>query len=262
MVIFLFSILFRNEKSVLRIYYLLFVSAILLFVFQIFQTIFNFSILPLRTNTLIGSWNELGIFFGFIAFQSVILFELLKTKRIFFLTITFISLLMMAIVNFSTAWLVLGVFLMVFLTYLFSVFKDIGVLLRLPLFITILSFLFIISQPLIGSILASPDVNINFIEVRPSWSSTFSVINSSIEENSILGSGPNTFIYNWLQFKPSDVNLTAFWASRFQNGVGLIPSFAVTTGILGIIAWIVFFVFFIKSGLKIFLVIYCEFWGL
>jgi tetratricopeptide (TPR) repeat protein len=251
----LFSILFQSEKDVLRIYYLIFYSSIFVFIFQFFQTLFGISLLPFdifqsSTANLIGSWNEFGIFFGFIALESLILFELLKNKKrkIFFLATLIISLLALMVVNFLSIWFVLGIFSIIFLTYLFSILKDIRAFARLPLFIIILSFLFIISQPLIGNFLSSS--GINFLEVRPSWSSTFEVIKKSLEENAILGSGPNTFLYNWLRFKPESINSTFFWATRFQSGIGLIPSFFSTTGILGIIGWFAFFSFLLWSFLK------------
>src|SRR3989338_8177488 len=57
----------------------------------------------------------------------------------------------------------------------------------------------------------------------------------------IVGSGPNQFVGEWLMSKPSAVNQTIFWNTDFNYGVGLIPTFIVTTGLLGIIAWLIFF---------------------
>jgi len=178
----LFSILFQTEKDAIYIYYLIFGSSILIFIFQFFRTILNISIIPFnilqaRTANFVGTWNDLGVFFGFVALESLILFELLngRKKRIFFLSVLLLSSLGLVIINFLSVWLILGIFAVVFMTYLFSVLKDIRVFSRSPLFIIIISFLFIVSHTLIGDFLSSS--GINALEVRPSWSSTFEIIN-------------------------------------------------------------------------------------
>ncbi|MDP3051901.1 MAG: tetratricopeptide repeat protein, partial [bacterium] len=69
--------------------------------------------------------------------------------------------------------------------------------------------------------------------------------------NLFLGTGPNTFLYDWLKFKPSGINLTLFWAYPFMAGIGLLPSWLATNGILGSLAWLVFFAILLYYGLKI-----------
>jgi tetratricopeptide (TPR) repeat protein len=51
-------------------------------------------------------------------------------------------------------------------------------------------------------------------------------------------------------YKPKLINQTLFWNSDFSYGIGLIPTFAATTGILGILSWIFFFAMFLWVGLR------------
>src|SRR3989344_7351960 len=66
----------------------------------------------------------------------------------------------------------------------------------------------------------------------------------------IVGSGPNQFVGEWLMSKPSAVNQTIFWNTDFNYGVGLIPTFIVTTGLLGIIAWLIFLLPILLTGFR------------
>lgn len=76
-------------------------------------------------------------------------------------------------------------------------------------------------------------------EVRPSWQGTFDIAKQSLQEPTefIFGVGPNSFIREWGLHKPSSVNLTPFWDSDFNYGVGIIPTSVFTAGAIGFIAW-------------------------
>jgi len=79
-------------------------------------------------------------------------------------------------------------------------------------------------------------------EVRPSWQGTMDIGGAALTQPASLffGSGPNTFAREWGLYKPASVNQTVFWNADFTVGVGSIPTSFVTTGIIGILAWIVF----------------------
>lgn len=247
------AFLFQDKKSPLLLVYSVLISSGLLFIFQIFRIfnieILSFEIFPAKTSNLLGSWNELAIFFGLSAFLSVISLKILNKNKIFFGSILFVSLISLIIINFKMVWVALSVFLLVFLIYIFSNSKDTKSFAALPLAVFVLSVLFIFLNPIIGNILETSELN--YIEVRPSFLGTFEIIKGSLKENPILGSGPGTFVYNWLKFKSQAVNLTEFWNIRFNYGVGIIPSFFATGGIIVISAWILFFIFLIFQFFKI-----------
>ncbi len=89
------------------------------------------------------------------------------------------------------------------------------------------------------------------VVLTPSY--TFNIITSSIKDSPLFGTGPNRFASAYLTHKTTDMNRTPFWDSSFDFGVGRIPTYFSTTGLIGTLLWLVFiFVLFIKSR-KIFL---------
>ncbi|MBU2263337.1 tetratricopeptide repeat protein [Patescibacteria group bacterium] len=261
---FLISLIFQSEKKVAVFYSLLFMSSILVFAFQILHTVFNITIIPgnifpFKTSSLIGGWNDFAIFFGFIALSALVFFELFEfSKRIKTLLLLLIALSLTAMlgVNFSTGWFIFGFFVLVFLVYYFSrvpLEQNKGYagrrLIGLSLFILLLIFFFILARGLIGDLTAFLGTNI--IDVRPSWSGTYEVVYKTLSERPILGSGPNTFLYDWLRFKPEAINSTIFWNTRFQSGIGHLPSMLASAGILGGIVLLAFLAFLLYYGLKV-----------
>jgi tetratricopeptide (TPR) repeat protein len=74
------------------------------------------------------------------------------------------------------------------------------------------------------------------------------VVRANIAENPVFGSGPNRFVSSWLAFKPDGINQTLAWNVDFNSGVGMIPTFVVTTGLLGLLAWLLFFAMILVRG--------------
>lgn len=266
--LFLASMLFQSEKKTVIFYSLLFISATAVFVFQLIHIVFGLNVFsgffPFKTSNLVGGWNDLAVFFGFIALSAIIFFEMLNLSRrikIMLFILIALSFIAMTAVNFFTIWYVLGIFILIFLVYYFSC-QSFGAsssgiskinpgrkLINLSFFIIILIFLFILAKGILGDITVFLGTNI--IDVRPSWSATYEVAYKTLSERPVLGSGPNTFLYDWLKFKPESINSTIFWNTRFQSGIGWLPSMVATSGILGGIAMIAFLVCLIYYGLKV-----------
>lgn len=269
--LFLVSIFFQSEKRAMAFYAALFASAFLVFIFQLFRAGFNVSLFPWdifpdKISNTIGSWNEVGIFFGLIALLSVVfleMFRLSKSIKILFLAALIISLAAAAFVNFTAIWIVLGILFLVFLVYLFSVHSASASespelvtserrqpkIIRFAIIALLVVIFFIMAKTLVGDFVSS--VGVSSIEVRPAWSATWQVIKSSLKESAFVGSGPNTFFYDWLKFKPKEINSTVFWSYPFTAGIGLLPSYLASGGILTGLAWLVFFGFVLFYGLKI-----------
>jgi tetratricopeptide (TPR) repeat protein len=270
--LFLISVNFQSAKAALFYYLLLFASSLIVFIFQFFHSGFGINLFPWNifqnnfSNT-IGSWNEVGIFSGFIGILAAVLLEFLplsKRLKIFLLLTLIVSLAGLFFVNFTTAWIVFGSFLVIFSVYLLSVFPRTNYavseimetteirrprrLIRFVIPVILIAIFCIFARILIGDFISS--LGINFVEIRPAWNSTWQVIKSVLKENVLLGSGPNTFWYDWSRFKPADLNLTLFWEFPFRSGIGLLPSMVAETGILGVAAWFAFLVFVLFYGLK------------
>ncbi len=91
-------------------------------------------------------------------------------------------------------------------------------------------------------------LQIDQIEVRPSWQGTLDVARQSIDapREFLFGAGPNSFIREWGLHKPQEVNLTPFWNTDFNSGVGVIPTSIFAVGAIGLLAWtsIIFLILF------------------
>ena len=169
------------------------------------------------------------------------------------------SLVFLALVNFSVVWIILAI--CAFLFILYSIFNfdssggSVSFVSRLknvplyPVVVFIISLVFVIWGTTLGSFLANK-YSVTNVEVRPSLSVTMDIAKSTIKEKPLFGSGPNTFITQWLTYKPDDIISTVFWNTDFNNGIGLIPTFAVTTGIVGVLSWLLFLGFYIYLGIK------------
>ena len=259
-------IIFQSEKRVFVFYFLLFLSAIFAFLFQFLHLVFGiniipFNIFPNNTSNLIGGWNDFSIFFGFIGLLSLVFLETAKFgkgMKIFLYALLLMSFLAMMSANFFNNWVVFGVFsLLIFIMALFNGHSadetkrvETKKFLRLSLFAIIIVVFFILFKGTAGKI--NNALGVSFTEVRPSWSATLGITKQSLKNNIVFGTGPNTFLYNWLKFKPAAVNNTIFWNARFGSGFGHLPSMMATTGVLGIAAIIAFLFIFLGCGRKVF----------
>jgi len=270
---FIVSSVFKTKDRIFYSYICLLVSSFIVFLFQTARLLLGADFLSLGvfkdiTSNVIGKWNDLGIYFGLVALLSVVTIELTKfskTMRFFLYFISITSLFFIALINFKVVWFIIGFFALIFFIYSISLkirgekVKSESLLTgskRTPyfvLFFLIISTLFIIdgfrSKHIIGDSIADY-FKVSNIEVRPSFRGTLEILKGSFKENPILGSGPNKFLNEWLLFKSDGVNNTIFWNFDFSYGVGVIPTFITTTGILGMISWIIFFGLFLYIGFK------------
>ena len=120
---------FRTTAKISLLYMLLFGGFVLAFVFQTAFLFLGPNHLALGTFTqtissLIGSWNDMGIYFGLIAVLSLLTLELFKIKSLYRSILTgalVVSLAYLALVNFVPAWIVLGAVSLVIFVYLLTV---------------------------------------------------------------------------------------------------------------------------------------------
>jgi hypothetical protein len=150
----------------------------------------NLGVLGGSTATLIGSWGDLGIFFGFIALFCVVTLELAGLKKVvkwLVAIIGIIAIIFLMAMNIGIIWTVLGFVTLLLSLYLFSFaywdteshsYKKTE---RVPWYVM---GLFVISAVSIffGGFfnnLASRHQNITWNDVRPSWSMTVRVAEKS-----------------------------------------------------------------------------------
>ena len=261
---FLSSIYYQSMKRLSHFYIALMSSFLAVFAVEITQLFMDGNLLVndgIVTN-LVGKWNDLGIFFGLGIVLSLSAIELLQLSLYpkFILSAILIgSLIITGIVNFVSVWVVVAVASLLIIVY--SIFfngsknggYNFGVkIAKSPAFLVlVLCVIMIFSQTQIGDMLSKK--NIINVDVRPSFSATLDMAQSTMKEsvkNLLIGSGPNSFIMQWIKYKPAEVNNTIFWNIDFTSGVGRIPSYAVTLGAFGLLAWALFLGILIYYGLR------------
>lgn len=123
--------------------------------------------------------------------------------------------------------------------------------LALPLIVLAISLFFLIGSTLGGALANS--LNVNVTSVRPSWQSTFEVARDTYATSPVFGTGPSTFAANWVAHRDPSLNSTIFWNVDFNSGIGFVPTSFVTTGMAGVLAWLLLFTAFLFFGLRMLL---------
>lgn len=256
------SMIFRSEKRAILFYALLFCSASVAFLFQFFHAVLNiniipFAIFPYDTSSLIGGWNDFSVFFGLMGVLSLSFLEtskLSKKGKFFLYVILVMSFLAMIASNFLNNWIVFGIFsLLIFMTTFLknkkesSIFQRIA---RLSLFAMVVVLFFVSFRGTTGRL--TDLLGTSFSEVMPSLQATADIAKQSLKNNFVLGTGPNTFLYDWMKFKPAGINNTAFWNARFVSGSGTLLSSFATTGILGAVSLIALLIIILGQCRKVF----------
>ena len=266
--LFLVSLFFRNKNRIFYSYLAFVLSSLILAFFLLIRIIFgadtlDFGMFNSITLTTIGSWNSVGIFFGICLLLSLLTHQMLGVSRFMkvLLTIAIIlSLFFLSLVNFTVIWNIIGVCSLLFILYRIftlqgnssqetSIKSKIKNIPLYPLIVLVISIVFILWGNNLGGYLSNK-FSVSNVEVRPSLAVTLDIAKNTLKSRPLFGSGPNTFVTQWLIFKPGDVTSTIFWNTDFTNGIGLIPTFAVTTGIIGVLSWFIFLGFYVYLGIK------------
>jgi len=267
---FLVPVFFRENTKLIKIYFALFASFVIVSLFQLLRLIFGPGFLSFggllsdSTSNLVGKWNDLGVFFGLFSLLFLSTLELLKPKgmiRIFLYIGLVLSLVFTAVINFTAIWVMLGISGMFFFVYK-VLFRNMGdtaenssewsikKFLSVPSSIVfVLAIVFVLFSGTIGTFV-NTKLNISQVEVRPSWGATFDIGSSAIKSDLLFGAGPNRFGIEWLQNKPAGINSTVFWNTNFNSGIGFIPSTLTTTGIVGFLSWLAFLGLLLFYGIR------------
>lgn len=118
-----------------------------------------------------------------------------------------------------------------------------------PLAVLLVAIFFLVGGVKVGNALVSA-FDANVIDVRPSWQSTFDVGSHTYATSPIFGSGPGSFTQQWTKFRDRSINDTVFWNVDFTSGIGSVPTSFITTGVVGVLAWLAFFGLFLFFGVR------------
>ncbi len=234
----------------------------------IFQTLHIFvpkalslGLLAGKTSNVLGSWNALGLFAGFSSLMFLMVLEFFpisKMEKLLLQIFLVLSILVSAAVNFQLVWILLGVSSLIIFVYKISINshgnREEGGEKQhnfpLASFVVVMvTLLFFMSGQFIGGVIPNK-LQLTSTEISPSLSSTLTVTKGVIKQSPVLGLGPNKFGEAWAMFKPESINSTLFWDVSFESGSGLLPTLLATAGILGILAWLAFFVLFLVAGVR------------
>jgi len=260
------SVFFQSKEKIFYGYGIVFLSAFIVFLFQLIRTIWVSVGLPFANifnslpGNILGKWVDMSIFFGFIAILALVTIELLtlpKKIKMYMHIVLWASLLLMVIVNFYLGWIILGLFALVVLVYAMSFGRSekkdgeatVRTIPTTSFAVLLISVFFVLANGLVSGPIFST-FNVPQETISPSWAQTAEVAKETLAKRPLTGSGPNRFTNSWLMYKPDSINVTSLWNVDFGAGVGLIPSFATTTGAFGIMAFLIFFGAFLWRGVK------------
>ncbi len=258
----------KSRGAVVRTFLMLGIAFSLVYVYSLVRffvgpDIFSFGVLTSNFVTIIGGLNDLALYAGLcLSMLLVGLFALPnnQTARIVATLFVLSSLAILAVVNFSFVWIVVG--FLSLLTFLYLVAKDTWLRtgsdsvpasrfsLALVAFICIVSGAFIVSGDYLGA-KVSALTGINYLEVRPSVSATIDVAKSVYSENAFTGIGPNRFEDAWRLYKDPVINETQFWATSFVSGNSYVLTVLATTGVLGSVFFGLFIMLFLYTGYRL-----------
>lgn len=251
------SLLQMHKAHVARAFFVIFAASWLLAVFHILRVVIGADIItiPGITNDVfspLGKWNDVGIFFGLISTIALLTLEGFITSprvRTVVWATLIVSLFLVAVVNFTLVWIVVGFVALGIVLYRLILAKNSSGSSVSALVVLIIALSMTLFPTSIGGIL-SRSLAIEQIEARPSWQATLDIAAPAISASPLVGSGPNTFIFLWDQYRPQEVNRTLFWNADFSAGVGIIPTSLITTGFLGFLAWLAFLVAVVSAGVR------------
>jgi len=248
---FLVANLFKKDE-IIFLFLTLFLSGFLASLFGIFQ-LFGKFILPFdfaRVNSFntIGTVNSLAVYSSLLL---VLLLPLLFFVKRFFKVILGIFVLILLVplflINFKIAWLVFLTGLAVLFAFGVVNLKKIG----RSSFVTVMMIFLVIALLFALFRFPLPGLPATPLEVSITQKTELGVLRQLPLKSWFLGSGPGTFIYDWSRYKSPDLNQTIFWAVRFGNGASEVLDRIITTGILGILAFLFLIFLFFKKAFQL-----------
>lgn len=168
--------------------------------------------------------------------------------KIFLSAILVLSFFLIIILNFLSLWIMLAVAMILLIGFGLgrrrnSVNFSSGKIV-LPMIILTVCLLFIFFKPNLA-----PGLNLP-LEVGLTYKGGTNIVVETLKDKPILGTGPETFVYNYSLHKPQSINETVFWNVRFTNAPIHILNVLSETGILGLLALLVLIVFFVFKVIK------------
>ena len=232
---------FKDLKEALGLLFGFLLSSAIVSIIGLLQLwggfIFPWDFAKIVSFNTIGSINALGIFSVVVLVISTALLFVIKRGRVkfFLLVLGLLNLLILININFWVLWIVLAAGMAIVLLFGLMHMVQLGNSINwvsLPIVLLAIALIFVFFKPALPF---RPNLP---IEVGLNYRGGLSIMKNVLTEKPILGSGPETFAFNYAKYKPEGINLTAFWNVRFSNAPSEIISLACDSGILGILAFL------------------------
>jgi len=216
------------------------------------------------TQSPVGNLNDVALLAGVVVIMSMVTLVQLQLRlvsQVLLATVIGLSLLVLTVVNFFYVWVVIGFLGLVVLLYLLS-FPHLPkhtsqnkaeqpriVVIALAGFICLMSSIFIVAGDYAGA-WVSERLQVQFLEVRPSFSANADIARGVYSEQLLFGVGPNQYQSAWREHKDVTINETVFWNTDFVTGSGYIPTLFVTLGLLGGLLYVLFTLWYFWFGVR------------
>lgn len=256
---------FSSFKKTIALYAAVLLPFVVVLCIQVFRFLFgpdllSFGVLTSDVTTLVGGWNDLGLYSGFALLAAVTgleFLELKKTYRRLASVLMVLGLLGLLLTNVPLAWITVAT--VSFLTFLYQTAfrKELTPkttkwrlsVLSLSIFIfAILGYAFVGDLAQSGLSLVRP---IGYSEVRLSLGATASTVGEAWSQNFITGIGPNHFGYLWQETRNEIISRIPFSDARFQFGYSTFFTLFGTLGVAGGLVLLLILARFLKSGFRV-----------
>jgi tetratricopeptide (TPR) repeat protein len=252
---------YKNRDKILYVYGTVFISFVLVSFFQLIRFFFGsdilvFDVFHSSLLSVLGRLMDFGVMAGIIFIISYTALRFVLLKRLYrFVFISFICLAIfsMFIVDSPLIWGSMTIILAIIGFFEFHLIHQSSIFVRRIPFVTIIFIALSVLFTMNGSTITERvlgKLNISQTEVTLPWQYTLDITTGTIKNLPLFGAGSNRFATEYLKYKPLIINQTMYWNTEFAQGFGWIPTFAVTSGLIGLSLWIILILIFCGTGLK------------
>ena len=229
--LFIVPIFLRDISHIMKAVFFFGGSLAILGIYALLQ-FFGIFIIPLDFAKItsfnpIGTTQALAVFLGagFVLFVALLTSLNLSSRlKVLFTSGAILLGAVLIFVNFSYVWLGLLIAFALIVSWQIMHMRSAGQTMakfNLPMFLIVIVAILFFVQPPIANIVNLPTT------ISPSVSSTIGIATESYKnniENTLIGSGPATFLYEYLKYRPLELNSTSFFNVRFGQGFSAIST--------------------------------------
>ena len=220
-----------------------------------------------QTGTVVGTWVDFSYLVTLTLVTALLMYEVLAPKgffKVFALATMVLCVIVLVFLNFVSAWIVAIISALLVFVYNSSVERSLAKLFPrsadakeysgfpfVSFGVLLVGIFFVLTSASIGARIAQ-SINLTFTDIRPSFSATTTVMQRSLAQDPVLGTGPGRFGSAWDLYHPIGINQTAFWNTTFESGFSTIQTFVVTHGLVPSILLCAIIIVSIVQGFRLF----------